>query len=131
MGDQNIKQDIEIAVLAKEVEHMGDSLNSFKETIKGQMATLTSVINSFIEITNKKVNRDVYLDDRRQSAIAASKMDARMIEVENFCKETFISSKSSEKERRKILGISQNTISIIINLLTIITLVAAVMVIFK
>lgn len=127
---KNVKQDIEIAVLAKEVEHMGENLNSFKESIGERMQSLTEVIKGFIEIANKKVDRDIYLEDKRQLGIQLARMEDDIKQNTDFRK-TYVATKNGqETERKTIWGFSQGSISFIISLLTLVTLGVTVIGIF-
>lgn len=128
---KNVKQDIEIAVLAKEVEHMGENLNSFKESIGERMQSLTEVIKGFIEIANKKVDRDIYLEDKRQLGIQLLSMQDDIKKNTDFRK-TYIATRNGHAaERKTIWGFSQGSITFLISILTLVTLVAAVIGIFS
>lgn len=124
-------QDVEIAVLTKQVEHMGDNLNSLKESMKEEMQSLKSIITSFIEITNKKVDRDVYLEDKRQMNLMFSELRETVRLNEDFRKESSISERTKSQTELKIWGVSRGTMSFIIGILTIVTLISAVSAIFK
>lgn len=130
-GKKDNVQDVELAVLAKEVEHMGKSVDDFKKMLSQQIGSLGETIKGFIEIANKKVDRDVYLEDKRQQTITISEIKAEIKKNEDFRKTHTASQNAKEGERKTIFGVTQGTISTVINMLTIITLIAAVTAIFK
>lgn len=125
------QNDVEIAVLAKEVEHMGDNLNSFKESMSERLQSLTEVIKSFVEIANKKVDRDLYLEDRREMAKQLELMESEIKKNTDFRKELTASQQGKSEGVKTVLGLSQGAISSVISLLTIVTLIAAVAALFQ
>lgn len=131
MSEEHKQYDVEIAVLAKEMQYVGDNLDSFKESVSERLQSLTDVIKSFIEISNKKVDNDVYLEDKRQLAFKLQKMETDIAANTDYRKVHSASESGKEQGLKSIWGISQGTVSMIINFLSIITLAAAVITIFK
>lgn len=114
------KQDVQIAVMTQEMKHFGQRIDS-----------LTDVVKRFIEISEKKLDRDIYLDDRRKTEDELRAHNLRLQSLEDFQKGTEFGQKAKETEQKKIWGMSNGTLGLIINLLTLITLVAAVFKLFS
>lgn len=122
MGDEikdNQKQDVQIAVMAQEMKHFGERIES-----------LTDVVKRFIDISDKKLDRETYLADRKTSYDEMKSMSLRLAALEDFQKGVEYGEKGKENEQRKIWGMSTGTIGLIINLLTLVTLAAAVFQLF-
>lgn len=128
---KNVQQDVEIAVLAKEVEHLGKSVDTLNATMSDKIKNLTDVVRSFIEIADKKVDRDTYLADKLAQGGELAKMQDRLKVVEDEHKTMAIRQEAIDSDRKKIWGFSQGGISLVISLLTMITLFASVLGIFK
>lgn len=127
---KNIEQDVEIAVLAKEVEHMGKSVETLNISMSEKIKTLTEVVRSFIEIADKKLDRDTYLSDKLAQGQELAKIQDRLKVVEDDHKTIAIRQQAIGEDRKKIWGISQGSLSFLISVLTLITLGAAVIAIF-
>lgn len=130
-GKKDSTQDVEIAVLTKEVEHMSKSVLSLEKMMSERVNSLTETIRSFIEVANKKVDRDIYLEDKRTTSIQISELKSEVKKNTDFRKEYVVADHTRDETEKKIWGFSQGGISSIISILTIITLIAAVIAIFK
>lgn len=124
-------QDVEIAVLAKELEHMVKNISSLEKTTAERIQSLTETIRSFIEVASKKVDRDVYLEDKRNMALQISELRADVKKNADFRKEMNVSIQTKNATEKNIWGVSQGTLQTIMSLLTLVTLVAAVVAIFQ
>lgn len=129
-SDKNLKQDVEIAVLAKEVEHLGDSVDSLKISIGERINSLIDIVKSFIEIADKKIDRETYLADKKLHETEIHKMQEKLTNIENSHREMQITTNAINDERKKIWGMSRGTLSFFVQILTFITLLVTVLQLF-
>ena len=124
------KQDVQIAVMAKEMQHLSEKISTLAGTFSDRFNSLTDVVRRFIDISENKVDRETYLADQKKTDDEIISMRLRLNALEDFQKGIEYGTQSREKEQRKIWGFSTGSISFVIQLLTLITLTAAVLKLF-
>jgi predicted nucleic acid-binding Zn-ribbon protein len=126
MTEKDKNAEVEIAVLAAEFKHLSDVVNTLKETFSSQMGSLSAHVKSFIDISDRKVDRESYMEDKKHfnNQILRLQEDIKSLQDYRRTQEAVVD--SATKERKKIWGISSEMLRTIISLLTLITLVAAV-----
>lgn len=129
-ASRSAKHEVEIAVLAKELEHLGKSMDSLKLELSERMRGLTDVVRSFVEIADKKLDRDTYHNDKLELGKTLTEIQGNLSKIDKEHREMEIRQEAIESDRKKIWGLSQNTISFVISILTLISLAAAVVGIF-
>lgn len=130
MADKETTRDVEIAVLATEFKHLSDVVDSLKETFSTQMGSLSSLIKGFLDISDKKVDRESYMEDKKHFNNQILRLQEDIKSLQDYRRTQEVVADSTVKERKKIWGISTEMLRTIISLLTLITLVGAVVAMF-
>ena len=128
---KNSQQDIEIAVLAKEMEHMGKNVEVLRIQLVDKMREVTEVVRSFIEIANGKVDIEIYTEDKRQLGLKLRDMQEEIDANTEFRKAYDAIKQGGEAAKKTIWGFSQGSLSLLISILTFITLTVSVIGLFK
>lgn len=102
---------IKLAILVREVQSM-----------RGDVKQLNGNINKFIEISDRKIDRDVYLADKAHWEDRHQKAEARILKLENQHENWKIAKEAKQEERDKILGLTKGTWLAIIQVFQILAL---------
>lgn len=110
----------QIAVIVKDLDYLGK-----------RIGTLTDVVQKFIEVSEKKVDRETYLIDKQFQFKVNERVDKQLNVLEDFRKGFENGMSARKEEREKILGIGTGTLAVMIQILSFFTLLAGVVTIFR
>jgi hypothetical protein len=102
---------IKLALLVREVQSM-----------RGDVKQLNGNINKFIEISDRKIDRDVYLSDKTHWEDRYQKAEGRIQKLENQHENWKIAKEAKSEEREKILGLSKGAWITIVQVVQILVL---------
>lgn len=97
---------VKLALVIRELQSMNKQLGGFGEQI-----------NKFIDITDRKVDKEVYLSDREHQSDWNKMLEKRVTGLENDKENREIRSEAKNEEKKKIFGIGKEVWLLIIQVI--------------
>lgn len=116
MEEQNrTSHDVQIAVIGEQVKNLGSRIE-----------TLTSVVQEFISVSDRKIDKELYLEDRKHTARIMETIERRLTVLENGQENARVAQDARKAEKDRILGLTKGTWLVIIQIVTFVSVIMAI-----
>lgn len=95
---QNLPEDdhVKLALLIREVQSLGKHVFNLNDSVA-----------KFIELTDKKVDKQIYIEDKKHNERLHDLMDRRVKKLENEHENAQVARAAKKEQKDKILGVSK------------------------